>query len=444
MHKKYMPIIGVLFMVFSCGEKIIPSEVQKPTVKVVTAANKEIPDETDGFGSLSFLTKIDISASQEGVVKKLYLREGGVAHNGSLAAVLENPQIAVAVERAQNACGQARATLELAKARLLEGKFQAEAQLLAIKKSEAELAQAKAGWEESKRKHLNQEALYEAGGLNEEAIRSGRFALQADWEKIVIFEKELEIRKIGCRDKDLITAGLQVPRTEADRNAALIALITSGLKAECDLAAARMEAAEKELRSVVIAQEELSIKCPASGVVGVRYLEEGERVKAGDKIFTLLDTASLYAVFPVREKDALRMEKGMKAVVQIDGTGERREGKVDLVYPQADSQSLSFLVRVLLDGGDGDLKPGMFVRATVSLGPARQVICIPETAFVNKRGGEGTVLVLNGDMLVERKVTLGASLGEEREIISGLKAGELAVLQPSAELKEGLYVSLAE
>jgi RND family efflux transporter MFP subunit len=434
----------LIFLVFSCTERNVPLEDIKPMVKAAPAMFRDLPDETDGFGSLSFLTKVDISASQEGLIKKLYFREGDTTRQGNAAVLLENPQINVAGERAQNNYSQAQATIELARSRLQDGEFQAEAQLLAIEKAETELEQAKIGWEESKRRHSNQEALYEAGGLNEEAIRTGRFSLQSDWEKILIMEKELEIRKIGCRDRDLEAAGIKVPGAAAERQEALVSLMTTGLRAELNLAAARLDAAEKELRSVLIAQDELLIRSPSSGVAGVRYFEEGERVKSGDKIFTLMDTASLYAIFPVREKDALRIEKGMKTLVRIDGTGECREGKVDLVYPQADSQSLSFLVRVLLNDGNSDLKPGMFVRATVALGPGKRVVCVPESSIVNKNGGEGLVFVLNGNQLSERKVVLGRVLGEEREIVSGLNTGELAVLQPGADLREGSYVSLAE
>jgi RND family efflux transporter MFP subunit len=264
-------------------------------------------------------------------------------------------------------------------------------------------------------------------------------------------EKELEIRRIGCRDKDLSAAGLAVPLDDGERRKALISLISSSLRAERAAAGAMLDAAEKELQSARLALSELAVKSPGSGIVGARYCEEGERVRAEDKILTLMDTASLYAVFPVREKDALRIEKGMPALVEIDGSGGASEGRVDLVYPQADSQSMSFMVRVLLlnngdsaegtEPGPGSLKPGMFARVKVTLGPPRQIIVFPDSSIINKKNNEGTVFVINGKTLSERKVGLGLALGEDREITSGLKSGELAVLRPEADLREGTHVS---
>jgi RND family efflux transporter MFP subunit len=440
---KYFRLLVFVLALFGCaGKKSLVEE--PPKIRAVQAVLREIADETSGFGSLSFLTKVDITAPQEGVIQKLYFREGEQTYSGRDAVLLENPQIVIAVERAENNYSQALAALDLAGSRLQEGEYSAEAQLLAIEKTEAELVQAKRSWEEDRRKYRNQEILYEAGGLQEEAIRVGRFALESEWERILILEKELEIRRVGCRDRDLAAAGFLIPEESDERRKALINLMTLSLRAELVAASARLQAMEKELFSVRIAQEELKIKSPASGVVGARYFEEGERVKAGEKLFTLLDTASLYALFPVREKDALRIGKGMDAVVLVDGIGENRNGRVDLVYPQADSQSLSFLVRVLLDDRNGDLKPGMFVRVTVALGSPRKIITIPESSIVNRHGGEGTVFVINGSRLSARNVVLGSLLGEDREIGAGINAGELLVSQPGVDIREGIYVSLEE
>jgi multidrug efflux pump subunit AcrA (membrane-fusion protein) len=456
-RRSFILFISILVF-FSCGGKKHGAEEEDPReVKGVPVSVRELADETGGFGSLSFLTKIDIAAPQDGVIRKLYVREGDTVEQGEAALRLENPQLDLAVERAENTHAQAGAACELARSRLLEGEFQAEVQLLGIEKAEAELEQTRKIWEENRRKHLNQEALFEAGGIQEETIRSGRFSLESGLEQIRIMEKDLEMQRVGCREKDLEAAGIPIPRDEGELRRALIALMTGSLRAELDAARAQLDAAEKELRSMRIAQAELSVRSPGSGVVGARYFEEGERVKAEDKIFTLMDTASLYAIFPVREKEALRIEKGMAAKVEIDGTGEIREGRVDLVYPQADSQSLSFLVRVLLDrsphgenagggnaGGSGksrDPKPGMFTRVTVLLGPPRRAFMVPETAVINKRDGAGTVFVINSGTLSERKVTLGTTLGDEREISSGLNAGELVVLRPDRDMREGTHVS---
>lgn len=445
---KSLVIIQLTALLFSaCGKKALGVD-EAVKVRGVPASSRDLPDETHGFGSLSFLSKVDITSPQEAVIKKLFYREGDYVRAGGIVLLLENPQINLAARRAENNYAQALAARDLAASRLLEGAFQSEAQLLALEKAGAELALAKRNWEEDRRKHQNQETLFEAGGIHAEAILVSRFSLATEWEQIQLMERELEIRGIGSRDQDLAKAGIPVPSGEKEKRDALTRLMTSSLRAELDAATARLEAAEKELFSANIALAELTVKSPASGVVGARYLEEGERVKVQDKILSLMDTDSLYAIFPVREKDALRIEKGMSATALIDGTGERRSGKVDLVYPQADSQSLSFMVRVLLENlsGADRLKPGMFARVTITLGPSKKTVFIPESAIFNHSGQnnpEGSVFVINGSVLSQRKVILGSAYGEDREVM-GLNAGELIALRPDSSLREGSHVALFE
>jgi len=433
---------------FACTKQSANIIDETRKVRSSVAVIRELPDEASGFGSLSFLSKVDVASPQDAVIKRILFREGDYVRQGRQLILLENPQINLAVERAENNYSQALAAYNLAGSRLLEGKFQAEAQLLALEKAEAELAFAKRNWEENKRKHQNQETLFEAGGIHTEAILASRFSLDSEWEQIQLMERELEIRRIGCRDQDLVKAGFEVPLGENDRLDALVRLMTSSLRAELEAAGARLEAAEKELSSANIALAELTMLSPASGVVGARYLEEGERIRSQDKILSIIDTTSLYAIFPVREKDALRIEKGMSASVLIDGTGENWQGVVDLVYPQADSQSLSFLVRVLLRTGDNKLKPGMFARITVTLGSPRKAIFIPETAIFNKNlnqnNGEGSVFIINGSVLSERKIMLGPDHGEDREITAGLNVGEIVVLRPDTDLREGMNVTIID
>jgi len=455
-----------VLLLFACGNNASHNSNDTRRVRGIAAAVREQPDEAAGFGSLSFLSKVDITSPQEAVIRKLFFREGDYVREGQVIVQLENPQINIAVERAENNFSQALAAHNLSNSRLLEGIFQAEAQLLVIDKAAAELALAKIRWEENKRKHLNQERLFEAGGLHTEAILVSRFSIEAEWEQILLMERELDIRRIGCRDQDLVMAGIDVPSDETERRNALVYLMTSTLRAELEASQARLDAAEKELASFNITLSELSIHSPASGIVGARYLEEGERVRLQDKIISLIDTASLYAIFPVREKDALRIEKGMPASVLIDGTGDIFDGIVDLVYPQADSQTLSFLVRVLLlepqpgsvnrnlsangsafNTGLHDvsrLKPGMFTRVTVTLGPPKRSVYIPESAVFNTKNNEGSVFIINGSILTERNITFGHLYGEEREVITGLNAGELIVLRPDSDLREGTSVTVMQ
>jgi len=67
----YVLISGALLS--SCAGERHKGESEEPRqVKAAAVRLREIPDEAGGFGSLSFLTKVDISAPQEGRIKKFF------------------------------------------------------------------------------------------------------------------------------------------------------------------------------------------------------------------------------------------------------------------------------------------------------------------------------------------------------------------------------------
>jgi RND family efflux transporter MFP subunit len=447
LHRNFLFFLLFWTAVFASCEKQAGEAPPETGIRVqgVEVVLRESAGEVSGFGFLSFLKKIDLAVSAEGVLETLYYREGDFIRRGNTAAILKNPQINLAVRRAGDAFSQAGAALNLAEARLLEGEFQAEARLLENEKARMELEEERRALEEQRRKRLSEEALFEAGGISAEAIQDSRFAMETAEGRFRLMEKELEIRRIGLREEDLRVAGIPVPEGGDELRRALTGLAVAGLRAEKEAAEANLLAAEKELESARLLEAELVIRSPGTGIIGARYFEEGERVKAEDKLLTLMDTGSLYAIFSVPEAEALKLSRGMAARVSLDGTGGVYDGKVDLVSPQADSQSFTFTVRVLLPADrEGLLKPGMFARVLVPLEEKQKITVVPEAALRDKREDRGTVFTINGSTLSERGVGLGRILGEEREIISGLMPGEVVVLRPDAALQDGIYVSVAD
>ena len=86
----------------------------------------------------------------------------------------------------------------------------------------------------------------------------------------------------------------------------------------------------------------------------------------------------------------------------------------------------------------------MFARVSIPLESPRKLTVIPETALAAKKDNAGKVFVVINNVLSERSVVLGARLGDEREIVSGLVPGEVVVMGNNPAFREGVYVSAAE
>jgi RND family efflux transporter MFP subunit len=453
MMKRIMCYVAAVTVVcVSCAKtKAQGNENPAVTVRVSQAEAAAKPNEVTGFGSLSFLQKNDIRTRQDGEIVAIYHREGAEVREGDTIALLKNPRLRIAVEVAEEEYAQAGAAYQLAKIRLLEGEFNAEAELLSLERSEAEVSEKRRHHGEQLRKFDQQTTLYTVGGVNEETIRGARFTIDAEAAQLELSALDLEIRRIGLRDRDLQAAGMRVSGDPEEKMKDLIALSTSSLRVELQAAETSREMARKNLVSANTAEAELTIASPVSGFIAVRNFETGDHVKKDDILFTVLNADSLYATIPVREADAFRIKKGMPALVKVDGTGTTYQATVDLVSPIADVQSFMFNVRVFIDAEElsktretGGAKPGMFVEARITVGEPDTIIVINDEAIINKNKKEGTVWVVQGQRITMRQVTFGDLYENKREIISGLEKGALVVLKPASGLKEGTYVHITK
>ncbi len=424
-----------------------PPPVER-TVGIVKATFRDLPDQVQAFGSLTAVKKVEVKASQDGVLEEFPLREGDPVTEGALLGRIRNDQILLAQARARIALEEAQAARDLSRSRLVEGRFQAEGRIMELEKTEAELAQGRRELGEEERKVRDQEALFSAGGITEEALRNSRFSLDSFREKINLMERDLEIQRVGLRDRDLTEAGYPIPSDAEERKRQMILLATASLRAQVASAEAQVSAAQKELESTTLALSELEVRSPLTGRVGLRYVERGERVKKEDPLVSVMDDRSLYGIFPVQEKEALGIKEGMGALVTVDGTDRSYPARVDLVYPGADTRSYTFTVRLRLDQNGKSqgpsLRPGMFARLNLRLGTSKRVLVISETAVMDKRDDQGRVFLYRGGTLVLQSVQLGETLGAQRQIVGGIQEGDLVVDKPDGKLREGSHVRPVE
>jgi membrane fusion protein (multidrug efflux system) len=213
---------------------------------------------------------------------------------------------------------------------------------------------------------------------------------------------------------------------------------TLSLAAECEVAKARAEAAEAELGSAEQLLAELEVRAPVAGLVGARYVEEGERAAADAKLFTLISTGDVYAVFPVPEAEAGLVREGAAVEVTVDSlAGAACRARVALVSPLVDPQAGTVTVKALLANPDMRLKPGMFVRVRVLGEGGRRVTVVPASAIARRDGDTARVFaVVNGRVFLKE-----AALGNETAggwiVERGLRPGEIVVDSPSLLLREG-------
>jgi HlyD family secretion protein len=434
-----VPIAIALLAAGGCGGgERIPAAAAPQRVKTIVAAEAQAAQELASYGSISFQKKADVTALVDGTVTEIAVAEGASVAEGQLLARLKNIQLELRKRQAESAASSARSELELAQARLWEGQLQVEARIAGIQRSELELASKRRELDELAKALKNKEQLLSVGGTTEEAMASLRMSYAAAQTGVQLLEKDLDIRRIGLRDADILSRGLAVPHEEGARRRVLVQIGTLTLAAERDVAKARAESAAAELGAAEQLLAELDIRAPLSGIVGARYIEAGERAAADAKLFTLISTGEVYVVFPVPEAEAQRVVEGAPVEVSVDALGSTAfRARVALVSPVIDPQAGTVTVKALLANPSMRMKPGMFARVKLVYGTPRRVVVIPTSAIAQKKGSSARVFTVVNRRVFVREATLGKEMGGRWTVEEGLRPGERLVDSPSLLLKEG-------
>jgi membrane fusion protein, multidrug efflux system len=200
-------------------------------------------------------------------------------------------------------------------------------------------------------------------------------------------------------------------------------------QAQADLAKTNLDVAERNLaamradRSVIVQQmSEGAVLAPEAGRILSVPVSEGQVVLPGETIATLAENRYILRL-QLPERHAQFMRAGDVVLIGARGPqdehGEKREGRVRIVYPEIRGG------RVIADvdvGGLGDYFVGERTRVYVNTG-LRRAIIVP-AAYVYRRAGINYVKLADGSEVV---VQPGAPQERGVEILSGLKDGDALV-----------------
>jgi membrane fusion protein, copper/silver efflux system len=173
------------------------------------------------------------------------------------------------------------------------------------------------------------------------------------------------------------------------------------------------------------ASSAITFRSPVSGVVMEKTAVKGMRVTSGQMLYKIADLSTVWVEADVYEAEVATVRLGQSATVTLDAyPGERFTGKVIYIYPYVDEQTRTNKVRYEFANRGGRLKPGMFANVDIAA-PGSAAIVVPLNALLDS-GREQIVFVGQGDGYFEpRKVRAGRRLGDDVEILEGVKEGEM-------------------
>ncbi len=229
------------------------------------------------------------------------------------------------------------------------------------------------------------------------------------------------------------------------------ALVVDGAisRADYDQAAAEQKSTDARVGEIKAVIARKTIRAPFSGVLGIRQVNLGQYLSAGDPVVPLQSLHPIYVNFGVPQQDTARVRVGGRIRVTADDlSGVEFTGRVTAVDSVISQETRNVQVQATVPNPGGKLRPGMFVQTSVVTGATRSNVSLPASAISYAPFGDSVFVVTDmkgaGGQLYrgarQQFVKLGPSRGDRVAVLSGVNAGDEVVTSGTFKLRNGAAV----
>jgi membrane fusion protein (multidrug efflux system) len=222
-------------------------------------------------------------------------------------------------------------------------------------------------------------------------------------------------------------------------------------RAEFDQATADQRQAEARAGEIRATIDRKTIRAPFSGVLGIRHVNLGQYLSAGDALVTLESLDPIYVNFGVPQQDATQIRPGRRVQVAVgEQGGPGFTGRITAIDSVVDPTTRNVQAQATLPNPGGKLRPGMFVQTQVMLGQSKPMIALPASAINYAPYGDSVFIV--SDLknpqgqpyrgVRQQVVKLGPARGDQVAVLSGVKPGEEVVTSGVFKLRSGAPVQV--
>jgi RND family efflux transporter MFP subunit len=202
----------------------------------------------------------------------------------------------------------------------------------------------------------------------------------------------------------------------------------------------QLEQAETALENLTLQKENCILSSPISGVIATVNAVEGQLAGATPLVSVVnIDQVELEVM--VSESYISKIKKGEKVNVSIPSVAEEPfQGIITAVAPQVDARTKAFPVTLTIKNLKNRLKDGMYGEIQLVTDRKTNILVIPQFAVVDYEQKK-VVYVVESDTAKMREVKLGLTLGEQAEVLSGLREGEMLIIEGQYGVREGSAVA---
>jgi membrane fusion protein (multidrug efflux system) len=381
-----------------------------PTVVVVPVTQKTVPIYSEYVGQTRADDTVELRARVEGILQKVYFKEGTTVKKGQLLFTIDKRPFEAALQSAKALAG--KAVSDLAQAQQRTDVLQAQAQL-----AEAQAVLVRA---------------------------------DQDVARLAPLAKEKAVTE---QDLDAAVAAQKSAKATVDARQANLTNLEAAVKYTIERARAEVSASNARVTQAQLDLSYCDIYSPISGVIGFLQVDEGNLVGRGDA--TLLATVSasdpLLVDFSVSEIEYLKLTDAQTAghhagslrfdLLLSDESVHPYQGTFKVLDRTVDPTTGTLKVEASFPNPGSYLRPGQFARLRVAVAERENALLIPQRAIQELQGAK-TVLVVDAQNKVSvRTIKLGDKADKDVVVLDGLNNGERVIIEGMQKVRPGSQVN---
>lgn len=281
------------------------------------------------------------------------------------------------------------------------------------------------------------------GTIDQIKFESGRFVQQGDI--LVLLDTRQERAQLASMEAQRDLANVNYDRTQQ--------LLKDGVisRSDYDKAMADQKQYAANVAEIRATIDRKTIRAPFSGVLGIRQVNLGQYLAAGNPIVQLQSLNPIYVNFGVPQQVLTKVHVGENVHLTSDDLpGRQFAGRVNAIDSVVDASTRNIQIQATLPNPDGKLRPGMFVQVAVGVGADRTVLPLPASAINYAPFGDSVYVVAelkspNGNSykgVRQQFVKVDGARGDQVGVVSGLNAGDEVVTSGVFKLRNGAAVAI--
>ena len=387
--KKALPFWGgalllvfILWLIFRDDSKRL--RIDADNISIATVTSGEFNDYIRISGQVAPMTTIQISPLEGGVVQEIVTEEGSKVKKGDVLVILSNESLDMQILNSE-------ADLAEKENILRNTMIQMEQQKLSV---EQEKLQLQMDVRRNKRTYESQKALYDDGLIAKEDF------LKAEEDYLLSNNR---LRLVQNRIKqDSLYRSVEITQ----------------MRESLDNMRVNMMMIRKR-------KDNLTIKAPIDGELGLLDVVLGQSVGAGTKIGQINNLDSYKIEAQIDEHYIDRVTPGLEAT--FERQSERYQAQIRKVYPEVRDGKFKSDFK-FMEQQPENIRSGQTYYLNLQLGQPVDAVLIPRGAFYQKTGGKWIyVLSSDGSKATRRDIRIGRQNPQYYEVIEGLEPGERVI-----------------